>query len=581
MNIFRKMLLLLIGLLTPIFLLFTYTSQVSISVVEDSLRSASANQLQFLAHQIDFAANQLATYTLVLSNDPSTDDFVAIPFLRDRQEQYKVHSNLSTKLKLQLISNNWSDEITVYANTTKEVVSTRSGAVYDSAYLLSSWAPGWTYRPIALDGHAAGFYFYASKPFYQQDAATKANAIVETNFSRTGIQRMLDQFKSGGKGDPFLYHPDHDIIPNQTLDESLASAVTQAIQSQSWNDTASTTVLWEDQQYLVNAVRSVHLGWYVVDVIPLNETVLPITKSQTLFYVCVGLLLLTGVLSASLLYRNVQLPIRKLVVGVQRLKKGHFSARVEGRASNEFSFLFARFNEMAAQIQQLIQHVYAERLRSKEALLKQLQSQINPHFLYNCLGFIINMTHRRNEEAVLAMAYNLSDYYRYTTRVENQLTPLAEEVSLIRSYLHIQNMRMERFDYEVDFPEAMLELEVPRLILQPLVENAIIHGIEPRSSAGRIVIRGAVHGERISILVEGTGDPFTSEQLHRLEQLVCGPLGEESGCGLWNVHQRLKERFGEKAGLVFSSSNLGGLQVIMNWTNTRFDADTGGKAKHA
>src|SRR5690606_39681649 len=123
---------------------------------------------------------------------------------------------------------------------------------------------------------------------------------------------------------------------------------------------------------------------------------------------------------------------------------GYFSVRLNYSARNEFSLLFARFNIMAQRIQELIENVYEEKLRRREATLKQLQSQINPHFLYNCLFFIKNMARMKNEEAVVAMSLNLGEYFRYTTRLGNQTATLAEELSVIVNYLEIQNLRMRR-----------------------------------------------------------------------------------------------------------------------------------------
>ncbi len=121
---------------------------------------------------------------------------------------------------------------------------------------------------------------------------------------------------------------------------------------------------------------------------------------------------------------------------------------------------------MAEQIQELIEKVYKETLRSREATLKQLQSQINPHFLYNCLFYIKNMASLGEKEAVVAMSLNLGEYYRYTTRLENPMTTIREEMKLIQNYLEIQTMRMQRLGYEIAIPEDMMELEIPRLLIQ-------------------------------------------------------------------------------------------------------------------
>ena len=145
---------------------------------------------------------------------------------------------------------------------------------------------------------------------------------------------------------------------------------------------------------------------------------------------------------------------------------------------------------MAAEIEQLIQKVYVEQLRSREANLKQLQSQINPHFLYNCFALIRSLTRLGKHDSVMEMALHLSKYYRYTTRVEKQSASLQEELDLIESYLKIQQLHISHLHYEIDIPDHMRHLDIPRLLLQPLVENAVIHGIERVERDGIITVSG-------------------------------------------------------------------------------------------
>jgi two-component system sensor histidine kinase YesM len=277
-------------------------------------------------------------------------------------------------------------------------------------------------------------------------------------------------------------------------------------------------------------------------------------------------------LASFLLYRNVQIPIRKLLGSVQRIKRGDFSARIEYHAKNEFDFLFLRFNEMAEQIQLLIENVYTEKIHSREATLKQLQSQINPHFLYNSLFFIINSAMLDDKESVVEMSENLAAFYRYTTRLENQLVTIREELEMVNHYLTIQNLRMQRLESMIDIPDKMMELRVPRLILQPLVENAIIHGIERKVEGGIIRITGEQDNQSNRIIIEDDGIGMNLEEIKRLQNKLDLPMSEEIGCGTWNVHQRLFYQFGEGSGLVFHHVPSGGIRVIITWNRNEFES---------
>src|SRR5690606_27492931 len=196
-----------------------------------------------------------------------------------------------------------------------------------------------------------------------------------------------------------------------------------------------------------------------------------------------------------------------------------------------------------------------------DATLKQLQSQINPHFLYNNFAFIQSMTQMGNKDAVIAFTQHLSQYYRYTTRTEMTSTALYEELNLIQNYLEIQQMQMLRLEYDINVPQSLLDLEIPRLIIQPVVENAIVHGIEKSLDSGLIRVTGKKEGEYAVIVIEDNGKGLSEEELERLRAVMARPMQDEMGFGLWNIHQQLLLYNEDGQGLVFGVSALGGLKV--------------------
>src|SRR5690606_11055145 len=151
--------------------------------------------------------------------------------------------------------------------------------------------------------------------------------------------------------------------------------------------------------------------------------------------------------------------------------------------------------------------------RSREANLKQLQSQINPHFLYNCFALIRSLTRLGKKDSVMELALHLSRYYRYTTRLEKQTATLREELELIESYLKIQQMHIHHLQYEIHVPESMETLEVPRLLLQPLVENAVVHGIEKVDRDGLVAVYAEQTDRYNVIQVIDNGAGMTDEEL--------------------------------------------------------------------
>ncbi|WP_233476387.1 sensor histidine kinase [Paenibacillus sonchi] len=248
---------------------------------------------------------------------------------------------------------------------------------------------------------------------------------------------------------------------NRTADQKLTAELIGYLDKHSPDSSTQHVISLGHKNYLVSSVKSSYLEWYLVDVVPLDRILGPISVSRNLFYVSMLLLFVVGISASILLYQNVQRPIKKLIKGLRRVQRGDYSVRLHSEDHNEFSFLFYRFNDMSHQIQDLIENVFNEKIRAREATLKQLQAQINPHFLYNCLGFIINMAQMKDEEAVVSMAYNLSAYYRYTTRMERDTATLDDEVRLLVNYLDIQKLRNGRIEYHIDIPQEMLSYSIP------------------------------------------------------------------------------------------------------------------------
>ncbi|MBO9600120.1 MAG: histidine kinase, partial [Cohnella sp.] len=223
------------------------------------------------------------------------------------------------------------------------------------------------------------------------------------------------------------------------------------------------------------------------------------------------------------------------------------------------------FNSMVTQIQELFEKVYLEQIHVREARLKQLQSQINPHFFYNCFSFISSMAKLKNNSAIVAMSENLSHYYRYTTRQERDFVSLSEELDFVGSYLEIQKLRRNQLKVSIELPPRLRRIEIPPLIVQPLVENAVLHGIEEKSGEGLIQLTVSEVQGQFRIIVDDNGRGMDETGRRELARRLSAPMDDKTGCGLWNVNQRMQLRFGEKSGMSIEESPFGGLRVTLYW----------------
>jgi len=554
MNTFGKVITLVICLLVPIILLYAYSHQVSVNVVKQTVEDGNRNRLSFFMSQMESMIEQLTKYSVISSKDYSITEYLNGRNQSSPVVQVQRQQRISEMLNMQIATSSWNNQLIMYITDSKEVISTDYSVMYNEQYIMESVYKKWSHRKMDNQTY-----------FSRLRESDKPNLLVEVRFADDNIENMLNLLKQGGETDPFLYQKGQEPITNRTANQTLVKGVIEQLDQYVLERSGSRTITLNDQKYVVNYIRSESLDWYLVDFVPLEKIYSPITINRNLFYIIVGLLLLLSIMVTLLLYRNVQMPIRLLIRGVQRIKDGQYSVRLKKQPNNEFDYLFNSFNEMAEQIQELIEKVYKETLRSKEATLKQLQSQINPHFLYNCLFYIKSMANLGEKDAVAAMALNLGEYYRYTTRTEKTMTTLREELKLVENYLTIQNLRIQRFQYEIDLPEAMLDLEIPRLLLQPIVENAIIHGVESNPKFGVICISGESDDGVHRIIVDDNGKGITAEELAKLRKEMDMPMEDETGCGLWNIHQRLVQMYDGRSGLSFFHSPLSGFRVIMRW----------------
>lgn len=570
LTIFQKIMLLILLLLLPIFFLYSYSNTVSVTVVKNEIESSMRQRLSFLQNRLDLQLDNAVRSAFVLCNDPSLKLFINISDYENYFDVITLKKQLKARISVQSTTMDWPADISVFFPKVSQVISTISSMQYEEGYLQQYVDNSWEPRQIPGQEPAQfDFYFYAVNPYSNYLQPEKADVIVEIKYPQRNIVAMLDDYKQAGQSDPFIYNSKHGIVFNSKADSELIRGFASQLAERELKNSDSFQTELNGSSYLVYYIKSAAFDWMLVDYVPVQQILVPITKSKYLFYASIVLLLLMSLIAALMLYRNVHIPVGKLMKGLQKVKEGDFSARMEKTRSKEFKYVFRRFNEMAAQIQQLIEKVYLEQLATRDAQLKQMQSQINPHFLYNCLFYIVNMTRLGKEEAVEKMAINLGEYFKYTTRLEKQDSSLEEEISLVKNYLEIQNLRMNRFRYDINIPKEMLALEIPRLILQPVVENAVVHGLEPKVGEGHITITGKIDVYKNELLVEDDGIGVSEEKLMELTQQLSMPMDSNMGYGIWNVNQRLALRYGEGAGVRYSRSVTGGLTVSLVWSTPR------------
>jgi two-component system sensor histidine kinase YesM len=565
-NTFSKMILLIMLLILPIVIIYSYTNHISVSVIRQELQDKNLNRLSFFTSQIDNIVEQLSILSIIVSKDSSVKKLGEADVLPNSYAQLQAQEDVIQKLGLLSVTSSWKNSLIIYLPRTKQTISNDYFSTYDDEYLRDQTEKSWIYHPTTNDQNEGYFSKVLWSPLLVNKSLLEADAVVEVRFFESNMIRMLNDYKNDGQNiNSFFYKQGIQTTVGNAANSEITKQIARMMDEQKLSQSGYQTIEIGKEQYLVSYVQSKSLGWFTVDYLPLKQVLAPITKSRNLFYGAIAFILMIGVLASVVLYRQVQRPIKLLLKGVQKIQTGSYSHRLNFRPRNEFDFLFTKFNEMTDEIQRLLEKVYVENIRFREVKLKHLQSQINPHFLSNSLFFVKNMIAVDDKEAATKMILNLGEYFRYITKLEHTITTLQEEIQLIENYLTIQNLRIQRFHYEIDIPDNMSSLQIPRLMIQPIVENTIIHGIEKNANYGIIHIAGEQIDGEYRIIIDDNGGGITEKLLKELQLKVSKPLDQEEGCGLWNVHQRLFFQYDQYAGLKFEASPLGGLRVIVHW----------------
>lgn len=566
-NTFAKIITLIVLLLIPIILLYTLSMQTSMKVIEEEVHTLQQKDITFLADEFNKSVTTLTSLGFLLSEDIHIQKLQTLHLIESAYERNDERLRIMERLRLLNVSQRWDTQYSILAPANQEFVSTNTYLSYDLEAVKELLAPVWTYQEMITQNiKQQRFVRHIVKPKSKLIDLDRAGIIVEISFPEEYIIKDLDTFKETGKGDPFLYHLKGETIRNKTSNQEMIANIHQLVgDGVLAPGSRNMPVSIAGKKYLVTFAHISTLDWYLVDYVPIEAMLQPIIKTQMLFYVSVLLLLIMSVLAGYLLYRNVQRPISLLIRNVKRLQEGNYSTRITVNPKNEFSYLFARFNDMAAETERLIEKVYVEELRRREANVKQLQSQINPHFLYNCFALIRSLARLDKKESVMMMSMHLAKYYRYTTRVEKLTATLKEELQLLESYLEIQRFHIQHMNYVIDVPAHMQQLELPRLLLQPIVENAVIHGIEQYDGDGLITITGQSNHDWHSITVADNGVGMSEKELQKLENELLHVPDDLTGCALWNIKQRMLLQFGPTASLSFAIRKEGGMAVTLSW----------------
>ena len=380
-------------------------------------------------------------------------------------------------------------------------------------------------------------------------------AVLMIDMAYQGLDSVLDEVSLGNGGYIYLmdsageiiWHPKFELIASGRVKENnlLTATYSDGSIEEEFNNMVQTVV-----------IKTVgYTGWKLVGVIKGTGISLNILKTRLFIVFVISLIIFIVVLINSYISFRVTDPIRELEKSVKKLEEGNLDADIYMGGSYEIQHLGKSVQDMKYRIKGLMQDIVTEHEEKRKSEFNSLQAQINPHFLYNTLDIIVWQIENEKQSEAVHTVTALARFFRLSLGKGKNIVTVKAEIEHVKNYLMIQHMRFKnKFDYEFDVENDVLELSSLKLMLQPLVENAIYHGMEFMDGDGLITIKAWREDNELYLSVADNGLGMTEDKVNLiLAGRSNSGNGRGSGIGVKNVNERIKLYFGEGYGLKIDS----------------------------
>ncbi|MBY9080139.1 sensor histidine kinase [Paenibacillus sp. HN-1] len=375
------------------------------------------------------------------------------------------------------------------------------------------------------------------------------------------VLNALDNLKLGEHSQVYLMAKSGSII-------SSSEGADQELKDLDFLDGAQDVVVRQSSDQLLAASRLPFSDLWVVSVTPDRDLNVELMQMQRYILIVFTILIIVSTLIASIVSRTISSPLKKLIREMKQVEIGNFRGTLSVASYQEINILVASFNRMVWRIEELIERVKISSVSEKNAELHALQSQVNPHFLYNTLDMIYWMLDEKGNDQLGELVLSLSSMFRYSSQWEGGApVTLREELEQIGHYLTIISIRLEgRLQVVTDIDERWLDVQLPKMSVQPIIENAVKYGLEPLNRQGLLRVYTREEDGALRIVVEDNGAGMSPEAMERLRDSLEEESPKESGkggIGLQNLHSRLRNMFGEGYGLHIESYPGEGTRVAI------------------
>ncbi|WP_217594158.1 histidine kinase [Cohnella sp. GbtcB17] len=562
-SIFPKLVLTFIAVITPLFTLSLIFNELAKQEVKTQVSEVMKARIHYEMKGLEQEFERMSTTQQQMINDRDLLEISGQTNIMSDYQRTETINRIVEKLKIMKDSSGLIGEVGVYIPAIQRVISTRAveqdaaaikekkeiaEAIYEGGYPLTIWKD----RMFITLSFPHTSSFQTSPPLF----------VHQIEISIAGLSRRLGQISEEGGASLFVGRWKIDT----DKDTPLADRIQAAWESPAEAGVASSrTVPIDGVTYMAFYEKSQQLDLALTTYIPENVLLGKFETYRMWFWLLIACSLIVILAFSYGLYLLIQRPLSQLVRQFRSVEDGHFHTTVKRERNDEFGYLFNRFDRTVKRLKQLIDELYVQKIRLQQSELKQLQAQISPHFLYNSFFTLHQLIKSYDNDKAELVARNLGEYFQYITRSGMDEVPLESEVNHVRAYMEIQNLRFSnRIEIQMDpLPDGFKQICVPRLILQPIIENAYHYGVGNAVSDGQLHVRFTSEAERIAIKVEDNGPGMDAASLQNIQTRLAGH-GEGEYTGMLNVHRRLQLKFGPSAGIELFPTAPHGLTVVIH-----------------
>lgn len=554
--------------IAPLYLLGLYIYNIGVFSIEKITSDLTISQTSLFMNNLDADINSARLLQNGCLQDRNLDRIANLSDYLSRYEIFESTLELQRRLLTITQSSEYIQDVVVFLPDIRRMISAASG-VSDVDDKTNEYI-----RQLVTIRNKGNIAYLndriicvANSPFVLRNGALPKR-IITVEISMEKLQKSLTNFDSqSGSGDYILLDMHTGEIVATTAGSTTNDFVRTVLDWEKFTDAAGykSIEIGEEKQFICY-VESKVLDVLLLKIVPEQQIFHLILsyKDWLLFFSIASVLVI--VIFSLIIFTFLQKPMKLLIKAFKKVENGEFGFSISYHFNNEFKYLFHRFNEMVKNLGTLIDQEYKQKIYVQAAELRQLQLQINPHFLYNSFFILYSMIEEEDYESMAKLTKLLGTYFEFISHDKRQEVPLSHEVTHARAYAEIQLIRFSRcvtLEF-CDLPTDFYDLMVPRLILQPLIENVFEHGFKNKIGEQRIRVLFMRTDDGLDICVEDNGNEMDDNRLSTLQQYLTSQEADRDSLALLNIQRRIHLYFKDGSGLFASRSELGGLRMVIH-----------------